>query len=122
GERLPRGADPRTHFKLGLGGLSDVEWVVQLTQLQHAHEHDGLRTTGTLAALNAAVEAGLVSDEDASVLRRAWTLASRPRDAGVLWRGRPADPVPSVRREAEGTTRILGRPPRPARDMAAQWR
>ena len=34
-ERLPRGADPKTHFKLGLGGLSDVEWTAQLVQLRH---------------------------------------------------------------------------------------
>ena len=34
-ERLPRGADPATHTKLGRGGLVDVEWTVQLLQLQH---------------------------------------------------------------------------------------
>lgn len=122
GERLPRGADPRTHFKLGLGGLSDVEWVVQLTQLQHAHQHAGLRTTGTLAALNAAVEAGLISKEDASVLRRSWSLASRLRDAGVLWRGRAVDSVPSDSREAEGVSRILGRPPGHGGELADEWR
>ncbi|MCE3291628.1 MAG: bifunctional glutamine-synthetase adenylyltransferase/deadenyltransferase, partial [Arthrobacter sp.] len=33
-ERLPRGADPARHLKLGRGGLSDVEWLVQLLQLQ----------------------------------------------------------------------------------------
>ena len=32
-ERLPRGADPNLHTKLGRGGLSDVEWVVQLLQM-----------------------------------------------------------------------------------------
>ncbi|USQ78402.1 bifunctional [glutamine synthetase] adenylyltransferase/[glutamine synthetase]-adenylyl-L-tyrosine phosphorylase [Ornithinimicrobium faecis] len=122
GERLPRGADPRTHFKLGLGGLTDVEWVVQLNQLEHAHEHEGLRTTGTLSALHAAVEAGLVSQEDASVLRRAWTLASRLRDAGVLWRGRPVDSVPSDSREAEGVSRIVGRPPGHGAELADEWR
>ena len=36
-ERLPRGADPKSHFKLGRGGLSDVEWTVQLIQMCHAH-------------------------------------------------------------------------------------
>jgi glutamate-ammonia-ligase adenylyltransferase len=119
---LPRGADPRTHFKLGLGGLTDVEWVVQLTQLQHAHEYDGLRTTGTLAALAAAVEGDLVSDEDAQVLRRSWTLASRLRDAGVLWRGRPVESVPSDVRDAEGVSRILGRPPGHGGELADEWR
>ena len=56
-ERLPRGADPRTHLKLGRGGLTDVEWVVQLHQLEHAHAHPALRVTGTMAGL-AALELG----------------------------------------------------------------
>src|SRR5690606_41319665 len=50
-ERLPRGADPARHLKLGRGGVADVEWTVQLLQLEHAHEVPGLRTTGTVAAL-----------------------------------------------------------------------
>ena len=45
-ERLPRGADPAKHTKLGPGGLADVEWTVQLLQLQHAHEVPELRTSG----------------------------------------------------------------------------
>src|SRR6185312_14786542 len=52
-ERLPRGADPARHLKLGRGGLSDVEWLVQLLQLQHAHERPELRTSNTLEALSA---------------------------------------------------------------------
>ena len=121
-ERLPRGADPRTHFKLGLGGLTDVEWVVQLLQLQHAATVPGLRTTGTLTALEAAREADLVSAVDAQVLRESWTLASRLRDVGVLWRGRPVDSVPSDLRDAEGMARILGRPPGHGAELAGEWR
>ena len=59
-ERLPRGADPTTHTKLGRGGLSDVEWTVQLLQLQHAFEVPGLRTTRTLPAITAAEQAGII--------------------------------------------------------------
>ena len=40
-ERLPRGADPATHTKLGRGGLADVEWTVQLLQLRHAADAAG---------------------------------------------------------------------------------
>ena len=40
-ERLPRGADPTPHLKLGRGGLADVEWTVQLLQLQHAARGPG---------------------------------------------------------------------------------
>ena len=58
-ERLPRGADPALHTKLGPGGLSDVEWVAQLLQLRHAGTTPALRTTRTLEALRAAVADGV---------------------------------------------------------------
>ena len=109
-ERLPRGADRKTHFKLGHGGLSDIEWAVQLTQLQHAHDHPGLRTTSTLVALDAAMEAGLIEPEPGMDLRRAWELASRIRNAGVLYRARNIDSVPSDARDADGVARTLGMP------------
>ena len=109
-ERLPRGADRKTHLKLGHGGLSDVEWVVQLTQLRHAHEHPSLRTPSTLEALDAAVDAGLIDAERGTDLRRAWELASRIRNAGVLFRSRGLESLPSDPREADGVARILGMP------------
>ncbi len=108
-ERLPRGADPKTHFKLGLGGLSDVEWTAQLVQLRHAWEVTGLRTTGTCSALAAAGEAGLIRPADVETMTLAWTFASSLRNASVLWRGRPVDALPSDLRDADGIGRIVGR-------------
>ncbi len=87
-ERLPRGADPTTHLKLGRGGLTDVEWTVQLLQLQHAHAKPALRVTGTMAALEALGDAALLAPEDVRALREAWRFGSLMRNAGVLWRGR----------------------------------
>lgn len=110
-ERLPRGADPKTHLKLGRGGLADVEWTVQLLQLQHAHRVPALRSTNTLAALDAAEREGLLPAEDASCLRDAWQLAASLRNAAVLWRGRPADALPTDVRDADGIGRIIGREP-----------
>lgn len=107
-ERLPRGVDPKSHVKLGPGGISDVEWTVQLIQLNHAGRCRQLRTTRTLPALRAAVAQGLVTDEDARMLAEAWTLGSRIRDAGMLWRGRPLDALPTDIRDREGISRILG--------------
>src|SRR5436305_1399710 len=86
-ERLPRGADPALHAKLGRGGLADVEWTVQLLQLRYGHDLPALRTTRTLAALEAARRAELVDGADALSLSRAWTLASRVRNALMLVRG-----------------------------------
>ncbi|WP_270887804.1 bifunctional [glutamine synthetase] adenylyltransferase/[glutamine synthetase]-adenylyl-L-tyrosine phosphorylase [Pedococcus sp. 5OH_020] len=121
-ERLPRGADPKSHFKLGRGGLSDVEWTVQLLQLQHAYEVPGLRTTSTLPALEAALDADVVSGAHADALREAWTFASRLRNASVLYRGRPVESVPSDLRVADGVSRILGGEPGSGAELAESYR
>ena len=110
-ERLPRGADPATHAKLGRGGLADVEWTVQLLQLQHAAEIGSLRTPRTLEALAAAHEAGLVSEADHDALAAAWLLATRVRNAIMLVRGRPSDQLPRRGPELLGVARVLGTPP-----------
>ena len=109
-ERLPRGVDPKLALKMGPGGLADVEWVVQLLQLQWAHEHAALRTTSTLPALRAAVSAGLLAGDDAAVLETAWSLVSHVRNALVLVRGKPAEGLPSSGRDLAGVARVLGYP------------
>ena len=109
-ERLPRGADPTTHTKLGRGGLSDVEWTVQLIQLQHAYQVPGLRTTHTLPAILAAAQAGIISDADGQALRGGWLEATRTRNALMLVRGKPEDQIPSHGRELMGIARALGYP------------
>jgi [glutamine synthetase] adenylyltransferase / [glutamine synthetase]-adenylyl-L-tyrosine phosphorylase len=104
-ERLPRGADPATHAKLGRGGLADVEWAVQLLQLRHAHAIPTLRTPRTLDALTAARDAGLVSNMDAVFLARGWVMASQVRNALMLVRGRPSDQLPRQGTELAGVAR-----------------
>ncbi|KRF47795.1 glutamine-synthetase adenylyltransferase [Terrabacter sp. Soil811] len=121
-ERLPRGADPRTHIKLGRGGLTDVEWVVQLHQLEHAHAHPALRVTGTMAGLAALESDGLVATDDVKALREAWRLGALMRNAGVLWRGRPIDSVPSDLRDLDGIGRIMGRSAGEGAALAELWR
>jgi len=110
-ERLPQGTDPLRHLKLGRGSLSDVEWLVQLTQLQWGSRVPSLRTTSTLEALDAAVAADLVSGTDASVLRAAWVFASRARSAVTLWANKNSDVLPSDRKALEGIARLLEYPP-----------
>lgn len=107
-ERMPRGVDPRRHLKLGPGGRSDVEWVVQLVQMRHAGELAELRTPKTLPALTAAVTAGLVGEADAAALRAAWLFAGRIRNASMLVRGRPSDLVPTDGRELGQVAQTLG--------------
>lgn len=110
-ERMPRGSDPKRNTKLGPGGLSDVEWTVQLLQLRHAHRLPGLRTTGTEPALHAAAGHGLISQQDAAALGHAWRLASRLRNAIMLSRGRPSDAIPTDSRDLAAVAHLLGYPP-----------
>ena len=98
-ERLPRGADPKTHTKLGRGGLADIEWTVQLLQLRYASDIEALHNTSTLESLDAATEAALITAEDADLLREAWLTATRARNALVLVRGKPTDQLPGPGRQ-----------------------
>ncbi|NEM90290.1 bifunctional [glutamine synthetase] adenylyltransferase/[glutamine synthetase]-adenylyl-L-tyrosine phosphorylase [Galbitalea soli] len=110
-ERLPQGADPSRHLKLGRGSLSDVEWFVQLLQLQHAASIPGLRTTSTLDALAVAEAAGLIPAADAKKLHDAWIIASRARSAMTLWTAKTADVLPTERQALEGVARLMEYPP-----------
>ncbi|MFF6998612.1 bifunctional [glutamine synthetase] adenylyltransferase/[glutamine synthetase]-adenylyl-L-tyrosine phosphorylase [Streptomyces sp. NPDC008313] len=121
-ERLPRGADPTLHTKLGRGGLSDVEWTVQLTQLRHGWSQPALRTTRTREALAAAAAAGLIPAEETAVLDEAWVLASRVRNAVMLVRGRAGDTFPSDPRELAAVGRYLGYGPGHVGDMLDDYR
>jgi glutamate-ammonia-ligase adenylyltransferase len=109
-ERLPRGADRATHTKLGLGGLADVEWTVQLLQLQHAGDIPELRTTATLDGLREAAEADLITHDDAEELAAGWMMATRARNAVMLVRGKPGDQLPRSGRELAAVAAALGYP------------
>ncbi|MEV8586435.1 bifunctional [glutamine synthetase] adenylyltransferase/[glutamine synthetase]-adenylyl-L-tyrosine phosphorylase [Streptomyces sp. NPDC051180] len=121
-ERLPRGADPTLHAKLGRGGLSDVEWTVQLLQMRHGWAEPGLRTTRTREALAAAHAAGLIPTEEAQTLDEAWVLATRVRNAVMLVRGRPGDTFPSEPRELAAVGRYLGYAPGHVGEMVDDYR
>lgn len=107
-ERIGRNVDKSRHLKLGPGGLSDVEWSVQLMQLKHAHDLPGLRVTSTLGALHAATEAGLVAPDDAEALEQAWRHNSRLRNAIMLVRGRASDVLPSSHHDLASIAQLLG--------------
>jgi glutamate-ammonia-ligase adenylyltransferase len=121
-ERMPRGVDPALHLKLGPGGLADVEWVAQLTQLRHAHSVPALRTTRTIAALQAACGEGLIDAPDAEALTAAWLLATRIRNAVVLVHGRAGDTVPTAQPELGAVARLLGYAPDASQDLVQDHR
>jgi glutamate-ammonia-ligase adenylyltransferase len=107
-ERLPRGADPATHTKLGRGGVADVEWTVQLLQLCAGAGTPELRVASTTVGLTALADAGRLTTEQAEALRSAWELASRARNAIFLVRGKPSDQLPRPGVELTGVARACG--------------
>lgn len=107
-ERLPRGADPNTHTKLGRGGLADIEWTVQLLQLRYAHKVPALHNTSTLQTLDAIGAAELVAEDDVDLLRVAWLTATRARNALVLVRGKPTDQLPGPGRQLNAVALAAG--------------
>ena len=121
-ERLPRGADPAKHTKLGPGGIADVEWTVQLVQLQHAWREPRLRSTQTIVALRGAQDAGIIDAADAGHLEAAWTLASRIRNQIMLMRGRGSDSLPGDTRELAALAELLGYGPGEASHLLADYR
>mgnify|MGYP001941475442 FL=1 len=112
------------HVKLGPGGLSDVEWSVQLLQMCHASDVPGLRCVSTGDALRAAVSAGLIPAPDAETLRTAWMMAMSIRAANVLGSGRTTgkklDVLP-VDRLLVTTAALLGYAEGAHQDLTDDW-
>jgi glutamate-ammonia-ligase adenylyltransferase len=109
-ERLPQGADPKRHLKLGRGSISDVEWLVQLYQLRYASSYQSIQTPHTLLALEQMEQEGLIQASDARVLKEAWLISSRIRSAAMLYLNKKTDVLPVDRKQLEGIARLLGYP------------
>jgi glutamate-ammonia-ligase adenylyltransferase len=102
-------------LKLGPGGMTDVEFLVQLLQLRH-----GVRAASTVAAIDLLGAAGHLDPADAATLVTAYRLAERTRNRGYLQTGRPADIVPDDPVELRSLARSLGYTDRPVDTFLAE--
>jgi glutamate-ammonia-ligase adenylyltransferase len=93
-ERIPAGEDPEFHLKLGRGSLTDIEFTVQLLQLEHGATHPAIREPSTTAAIDRLVASGVIEAEDGDVLRAAYVFCERARNARFLVTGRGGDALP----------------------------
>jgi glutamate-ammonia-ligase adenylyltransferase len=101
-ERMSRDEDPEFHLKLGRGSLSDIEFTVQLLQLQHR-----VPGAATIGALRALVEAGHLPPAEADVLESAYRFCERTRNRSFLVVG-PGDSLPIRPEQATPLARSLG--------------
>lgn len=120
-ERIPRGSDPRRHFKLGPGGLSDVEFAVQLLQFRSGQNHVDVRRTGTLEAIEAAVAVDTLDSEAARRLVDAYLFLTRIRNRLFLMRGKAADALPTRPEELEALGRSMGFTTAPRQELEEMY-
>jgi glutamate-ammonia-ligase adenylyltransferase len=121
-ERVPAGEDPRFHLKLGRGSLSDVEFTVQLLQLEHGGADPAVRDQSTLRALATLAERGYIAPDDAAQLASAYVLCERARNARYLLTGMPSDALPVDGDESAKLGRMLGYAERPAQTLREEYR
>ena len=107
-ERLPRGEDPDFHLKLGPGGLSDIEFLVQLWQLRSASKAPELQTTSTLEALDHLAEMGIISQGESEHLATTYRLCTQIRNRLFLQTARSHDSIPLDGEESARLARSLG--------------
>jgi glutamate-ammonia-ligase adenylyltransferase len=101
-ERIPPGEDPDFHFKLGRGGLVDVEFLVQLLQMRRGAVVPALRAPATLEAIAGAVDADLLSAQEGDSLTAAYQFCTKIRNRLYIQTGRdigslPTDPTELAR-------------------------
>ncbi len=107
-ERVPRRVDPGRHLKLGPGGLSDVEWTVQLLQQRHGARRRVVRTTSTMAAIDLLQDDDLLEHAEATWLRNGYRFLSQVRNRLYLLRHRDVDVLPQGAQHLEVLARSLG--------------
>ena len=120
-ERIPPGDDPQFHLKLGRGSLSDVEFTVQLLQLQHGAEHPEVRAASTIDALHRLRDAGYLDAADADALEDSYRFCERARNGRYLLTGSPGDSLPGGA-DGEKLGRLLGYVHRPNASLRDDYR
>jgi glutamate-ammonia-ligase adenylyltransferase len=96
--------------KNGEGGIREIEFFVQALQLIHAGKRPGLRARGTLAALDALLFAGLITDDEHLALWRAYRWLRHTEHVLQLEGGLQTQIVPADDARRLALARRLGYP------------
>jgi [glutamine synthetase] adenylyltransferase / [glutamine synthetase]-adenylyl-L-tyrosine phosphorylase len=98
----------RFHFKLGHGGLADVQFAVELAQLRHGSAHPPVRRRHTLEALEALARERLLEDGVALALGEASVFLNEVKNALEVDRRVPAEALPPSPEAQLALARRLG--------------
>jgi glutamate-ammonia-ligase adenylyltransferase len=98
----------RFHFKLGYGGLADVQFAVELSLLRHGGEHPDVRRRHTLDALEALARERLIEDSVSLALGEAYVFLSEIKNALEIDRRLHAEALPPSLEGQVALARRLG--------------
>jgi glutamate-ammonia-ligase adenylyltransferase len=101
-------------LKRAPGGLTDVEFAVQLLKIKHGRSLPEVRTAGTREALAALRAAGLLAADEEADLRAAYDFLVRVQGRLRIAHNRSLDELPEPPEEVEKLARRLGFEPAPA--------
>jgi [glutamine synthetase] adenylyltransferase / [glutamine synthetase]-adenylyl-L-tyrosine phosphorylase len=104
----------RRHVKYGVGGLVDVEFLVQTQALLHGAQRPDVRAPGTLAALAGLARVGAVDTSAARTLADHYRFLRRVSAALRLLSVRPSDTIDLAGRVPTRVASALGYPSRGA--------
>jgi glutamate-ammonia-ligase adenylyltransferase len=98
-------------LKRGLGGIIDIEFLVQLFQLKYGRTHPPIQSPNTVAALDALHDAGLLDDADHAGLRTSYEFLRQAESRLRVVTNRTLDELPESCDELERLARHLGYEP-----------
>jgi glutamate-ammonia-ligase adenylyltransferase len=104
---LSRSVLSTTDIKTGLGGLRDVEFLAQGLQLSHAYEHPRLLCGGTLPALKALAEEGILSKEISEQLTQDYIFLRRVEHFLQIYDDRQTHSLPRDPAQLRALARLM---------------
>jgi glutamate-ammonia-ligase adenylyltransferase len=95
-------------LKRGFGGLSDVEFLVQLFRIKYSKDLPALRTTNTWEALDALGKVGLITPEEQTTLRTCYDFLREVEACLRIVHNRSLDELPDRPQDIERLARRMG--------------
>jgi glutamate-ammonia-ligase adenylyltransferase len=112
----------RFHFKLGHGGLADVQFAVELSQLRHGFDRPEVRSRHTLEALEALARDRLIEDSVSLALGEAFVFLNEVKNALEMDRRVRAEAIPPTAEAQRSLARRLGYEEHPRASFLEDYR
>jgi glutamate-ammonia-ligase adenylyltransferase len=95
-------------LKRGVGGIVDIEFLVQMFRLKYGQTHPALRDPNTWRALDALLEVGLVAVAEHAVLRSCYEFMRLVENRLRIYHNRSLDELPDRPEELEKLAHRVG--------------